>query len=61
MPSCLKIYFQIHLRVKKSEVAQLYPMLCNPTDRSLPGSSVHGIFQAKVLEWVYISFSRGSS
>ena len=30
-------------------------------DRSLPGSSVHGIFQARVLEWVAISFSRGSS
>ena len=35
--------------------------LCNPTDGSLPGSTVHGIFQARVLEWVAISFSRGSS
>ena len=35
--------------------------LCNPMDCSLPGSSVHGIFQARVLEWVAISFSRGSS
>ena len=35
--------------------------LCDPTDCSLPGSSVHGIFQAGVLEWVAISFSRGSS
>ena len=33
--------------------------LCNPMDCSLPGSSVHGIFQARVLEWVAISFSRG--
>ena len=33
---------------------------CDPMDYSLPGSSVHGIFQAKVLEWVAISFSRGS-
>ena len=31
--------------------------LCNPTDHSLPGSSVHGILQAKILEWVAISFS----
>ena len=37
---------------KKSEVAQLCPTLCNPMDGSLPGSSVHGIFQARVLEWV---------
>ena len=37
------------------------PTLCNPMDCSLPGSSVHGIFQARVLEWVAISFSRGSS
>ena len=35
--------------------------LCNPMDCSLPSSSVHGIFQARVLEWVAISFSRGSS
>ena len=45
----------------KSEVAQSYPTLCNPMDCSLPGSSIHGILQAKVLEWVAISFSRGSS
>ena len=45
----------------KSEVAQLCPTLCDPVDCSLPGSSVHGIFQARVLEWGAISFSRGSS
>ena len=44
-----------------SEVAQSCPTLCNPMDCSLPGSSVHGIFQATVLEWIAISFSRGSS
>ena len=44
-----------------SEVAQLCPTLCDPIDCSLPGSSVHGIFQAIVLEWVAIFFSRGSS
>ena len=37
------------------------PTLCNPMDCSLPGSSVHGISQAKILEWVAVSFSRGSS
>ena len=39
---------------------QLYPTLCNPMDCSLSGSSVHGIFQVRVLEWVAISFPRGS-
>ena len=38
-----------------------YPTLSDPMDCSLPGSSVHGIFQARVLEWVATSFSRGSS
>ena len=45
----------------ESEVAQSCLTLCNPMDCSLPGSSVHGIFQAIVLEWIAISFSRGSS
>ena len=45
----------------ESEVAQSCPTLCDPVDCSLPGSSVHGIFQARILEWVAISFSRGSS
>jgi len=47
--------------VKESEVAQSCPTLCDPMDCSLPGFSVHGIFQARVPEWVAISFSRGSS
>ena len=47
--------------VKWSEVAQSCPTLCDPMDCSLPGSSVHGIFQAIVLEWIAISFSKGSS
>ena len=45
----------------ESELAQLCPTLCDPMDYSLPGSSVHGIFQARVLEWVAISFFRVSS
>ena len=45
----------------QSEVAQSCPTLSDPMDCSLPGSSVHGIFQARVLEWVAISFSRGYS
>ena len=46
---------------KEREVTQSWPTLCDPTDCSLPGSSVHEIFQARVLEWVATSFSRGSS
>ena len=45
----------------ESEVAQSYLTLCDPMDCSLPCSSLHGIFQARVLEQVAISFSRGSS
>ena len=46
------------MKVKcESEVAQSCPTLSNPMDRSLPGSSVHGIFQARVLEWGAIAFS----
>ena len=43
----------------ESEVAQSCPTLCDPMDCCLSGSSVHGIFQARVLEWIAISFSRG--
>ena len=45
----------------ESEVAQLCLTLCDHMDCSLPGSSIHGIFQARVLEWIAISFSSGSS
>ena len=40
---------------------QSCPTLCDPVDCSPPGSSIHGILQARILEWVAISFSRGSS
>jgi len=42
--------------VCESEVAQSCLTLCDPVDYSPPGSSIHGIFQARVLEWVAISF-----
>ena len=46
------------MKVKSdSQVAQLCPTLSDPMDCSLPGSSVHGIFQARVLEWGAIAFS----
>ena len=46
---------------KESEVAQSCPTLRDPVDCSLRGSSVHGVFQARILEWVAIFFSRRSS
>ena len=50
------------MKVKsESEVAQLCPTLSDPMDCSPPGSSVHGIFQARVLEWGAIAFSKNSS
>ena len=46
------------MKVKsESEVSQSSPNLCDPMDCSLPGSSAHGIFQARVLEWGAIAFS----
>ena len=50
------------MKVKsESEVAQSCPTLSNPMDWSLPGSSIHGIFQARVLEWGAIAFSNKQS
>ena len=47
------------MKVKsESEVAQSCPTLSNPVDCSLPASSIHGIFQAKLLEWGAIAFSK---
>ena len=46
------------MKVKsESEVAQSCPTLSDPMDYSLPGSSIHGIFQARVLEWIAVAFS----
>ena len=46
---------------KESEVAQSCLTLCDPMNYSPPGFSVHGILQARILDWVAIFFSRGSS
>ena len=49
------------MKVKsESEVTQSYPTLRDPMDCSLPGSSLHGIFQARVLEWGAIAFSEAT-
>ena len=49
------------VKQSESEIVQSCLTLCDPMNCSLPGSSVHGIFQGRVLEWVAISFSKGSS
>ena len=56
-------HFLLQCMKVKSEkkVAQLCPTLSDPMDYSLPGSSIHGIFQARVLEWGAIAFSGDSS
>ena len=56
-----KLFSLKHLSSKsESEVAQSYPALSDPMDCSLPGSSIHRIFQSRVLEWVAIAFSKAS-
>ena len=49
------------LRMRACMHAQSYPTLWDPMDCSPPGSSVHGVSQARILEWVAMPFSRGSS
>jgi len=58
---CLHGILYVDIYMKWSEVPQSCPTFCDPMDGSLPGSSIHGIFQARALEWVAISFSRRSS
>ena len=54
---CRRCPFTLEVPLQFSSVAQSCPTLCDPMDCNLPGSSVHGIFQARILEWVAISFS----
>ena len=49
--------YQFTVSESESEVAQSCPTLCNPVDCSPSGSSVHGILQARILEWIAISFT----
>ena len=51
----------LYVRESESEVAQPGLTLCDPMVCSSPGSSIHGIFQGRILEWIATSFSRGSS
>ena len=59
----IAIYYQLidGGTIPWKQIAQLCLTLCDPMECSLPGSSVHGILQARILEWVAISFSRESS
>ena len=54
-PECLS-----HTYLRACSFIQLYPTLCDPLDYSPPGFSVHGILQARILEWVAMPSSRGS-
>ena len=58
LPHCRQILYHLSHQVKW---LRAYPTLANPMDFSPPSSSIHGISQARILEWVAISFSRGSS
>ena len=57
--TCSIIFFQ--LSCVRAKLLQSCPSLCDPMNHGLPGSSVHGILQARILEWVAVSYSRGSS
>ena len=57
----VKNFWSVRLMVDEVLVTQSCLTLCNPMDCSLPGSSVHGILQAKILEWTATPFSNGSS
>ena len=55
------LYFHLGKKKVKLIVVQWGPTLCDPMECSPPSSSVHGILQARILEWIAIPFSRGSS
>ena len=53
--------YRLILCVSAGSVTELCPAFCNPMDCGLPGSSIHGISQARILEWVAVSFSKAYS
>ena len=58
---CVCVYIYMYIYIYIYTYAQSSPTLCYPVDYSLPGSSIHRVFQARILEIVVISYSRGSS
>ena len=58
---CVFVCMSVSERKVRVKVAQSCLTVCAPVDCNLPGSSVHGVLQARILEWVAIPFSRGSS
>ena len=58
---CLEISLIFQIMWVCAKLLQPCSTVCDPMDHSLPGSSVHGILQARILEWVAMPFSRGSS
>ena len=67
MPSCvcnvikIKVEYKGRVYTYSNSCDQFCPTLCSLIDYSLPGTSVHGLVQARILEWIAISSSRGSS
>ena len=61
LPRHIVVFSQYIVNILCVLATQSCPTLCDPMNCSLPGSSVHGILQAKILKWVTISFSRVSS
>ena len=59
--SVIHTHTHTHREKLKMKAAQSCLTLCDPMDCRLPGSSVHGILQARILEWVVVPISRGSS
>ena len=57
IPSSVNGHLGSYISIQFSSVTQSCPTLCKPMDYSLLGSSIHGILQATILEWVAISFS----
>ena len=60
-PNATDLSYSSQHACMRAKLLQLCPTLCNPMDHSLPVSSVHGISQARIMEWVDISFTMGSS
>ena len=58
---CGRVWMCVRAHTRACFVSQSCPTVCDPMDCSLSGSSLHGVLQARILEWVAISFARGSS
>ena len=58
---CCIVFLYMCVHTHRCSVAHSCPTLCDLMDCTPPGSSIHGIFQARILEWVAVSYSKGAS